>query len=79
MCFPEGELLLGPSDLLLDEIDGCPFYVDAEQDERWKRPSFVLDVAPGEGSGMSLEGAHGLHFVARPRTAALAPGAARPA
>ena len=67
MCFLEGELLLGPSDLLLDEIDGCPFYIDAEQDERWNRPSFVLDVAAGDGSGMSLEGTHGLHFVARPR------------
>ena len=66
MCFPEGELLLGPNDLLLGELDGCPFYVDAEQYERWKRPSFVLDVAPNGGSGLSLEGAYDLHFVAKP-------------
>ena len=66
MCFAEGELLVGPNDLLLDEIDGCPFYIDAEQYERWNSPSFVLDVAPGDGSGMSLEGAHDLHFVAKP-------------
>jgi uncharacterized protein (DUF779 family) len=78
MCFPEGELVVGPNDLLLDEIDGCPFYIDAEQYERWNSPSFVLDVAPGDGSGMSLEGAHGLHFVAKPPENALASGAARP-
>jgi uncharacterized protein (DUF779 family) len=71
MCFPEGELLLGPNDRLLGEVDGCPFYIDAEQDERWNRPAFVLDVAPGSGSGMSLEGAHDLHFrVTTPAAAA---------
>jgi uncharacterized protein (DUF779 family) len=61
-CLPEGELLLGPGDLLLGEVDGCPFLVDAEQYERWNRPALVLDVAPGGGSGMSLEEAHGVHF-----------------
>ena len=66
MCFPEGELLVGPNDLLLDEVDGCPFYIDAEQYERWNSPSFVLDVMSGEGSGMSLEGRHDLHFVVKP-------------
>ena len=62
MCFPDGELLLGPNDLLLGEVDGTPFYVDAELYQRWNRPAFVLDVAPGAGSGLSLEGAHDLHF-----------------
>ena len=62
MCFPSGELLLGPNDLLLGELDGCPFYIDADQYERWNSPALVLDVAPGAGSGMSLEGVHDLHF-----------------
>ena len=63
MCFPDGELLLGPNDLLLGEVDGCPFHIDADQYERWNRPALVLDVAPGSGSGMSLEETHGVHFV----------------
>lgn len=63
MCFRAGEFLLGPNDLLLGEVDGCPFYVDAEQYVRWNSPSFVLDIASGSGSGMSLEGLHDLHFV----------------
>ncbi len=72
MCFPAGELLLGPNDLLLGELDGCTFHIDADLYERWNRPSFLVDVAPGSGSGMSLEEAHGLHFVLRPTPAPVA-------
>jgi uncharacterized protein (DUF779 family) len=74
MCFPDGELLLGPNDLLLGEIGGCSFYIDAEQYERWNWPVFVVDVAPGAGSGMSLEGVDGVRFVlaSQPREACAA-------
>ena len=76
MCFPDGEFLLGPNDLLLGEVDGCPFYIDGEQYERWNRPALVLDVALGAGSGMSLEGIHDLHFrVNSPAVAAACTGA----
>jgi uncharacterized protein (DUF779 family) len=62
----EGELLVGPNDLLLGELGGVRFYIDAEQYERWNRPAFVLDVAPGAATGFSLEGTDGVHFVTRP-------------
>ncbi len=65
MCLRDGELLLGPHDLLLGEAAGVPFYVDEEQYARWNRPRFVVDVAPGSGSGFSLEGLQGLQLVAR--------------
>jgi uncharacterized protein len=35
MCFPAGEYLTGPGDLLLGSIDGCPFSMDARQYEAW--------------------------------------------
>jgi len=62
MCLAVGELRVRESDVLLGEVDGCPFYVDAEQYERWRKPSFVLDVGQGAGSGFSLEGLHDVHF-----------------
>ena len=49
MCLQEGDLLLGPNDLLLGEIEGCPFYIDREQYEPWRQPQFLIDVAPGDG------------------------------
>jgi uncharacterized protein (DUF779 family) len=58
MCLQEGDLLLG-------EIEECPFYIDREQYERWRRPAFVIDVAPGDGDTFSLEGPEGVHFMAR--------------
>jgi uncharacterized protein len=65
MCLRNGDLLLGPNDLLLGEIEGCPFYIDQEQYERWRKPQFLIDVAPGDGDTFSLEGPEGMHFVAR--------------
>ena len=65
MCLREGDLLLGPNDLLLGEIGGCPFYIDREQYERWRQPEFMIDVSPGDGDTFSLEGPEGIHFVAR--------------
>ncbi len=44
-CLHQGELLLGPNDLSLGEIDGTPFYIDAEQYRRWHEPALLLDLA----------------------------------
>jgi uncharacterized protein (DUF779 family) len=65
LCLLEGELLIGPNDLLLGEVGGMPVYIDAEQDRRWNHPRFVLDVAAGPASGFSLEGLDGIHFFTR--------------
>jgi uncharacterized protein (DUF779 family) len=64
ICFCKGEILLGPNDVLIGETAGCPFYVHREQDARWGRSRFVIDVAAGVGDSFSLEGAEGIHFVA---------------
>jgi uncharacterized protein len=65
LCFKDGELPPGPYDLLLGAIGGAPFYIDAEQYERWGRPRFLVDVSPGAAEGFSLEGLEGVHFVSR--------------
>jgi uncharacterized protein (DUF779 family) len=78
ICLPQGELLLGPNDVLIGEIAGCPFYVDREQYERWRRPRFVIDVAPGAGDSFSLEGPDGIHFLTGTGSEELAPSGVMP-
>ena len=65
VCLIEGEILLGPNDVVIGELAGCPFTIDRDQDARWNEPSFLIDVAPGGGDTFSLEGPEGIHFVAR--------------
>jgi uncharacterized protein len=65
MCLKQGEMPVGPGDVRLGEIGGAPFYIDAEQYERWGKPRFLIDVSEGEAGGFSLEGPHGVHFVTR--------------
>ncbi len=65
LCLPRGELLVGPNDLLLGEIDDTPFYIDAEQYRRWNEPAFELDLAAGATDAFSLEAVDGVHFVTR--------------
>ena len=63
MCFPAGEFLVGDSDVLLGEIDGCPFYIDSALDRAWHQDRFVLDVATGPAEGFSLPAGDNLHFI----------------
>jgi uncharacterized protein (DUF779 family) len=63
ICLKGGELPPGPYDVRLGEIGGAPFYIDADQYERWGRPRFLIDVAPGAADGFSLEGLEGVHFL----------------
>jgi len=65
ICLGEGELELGPADLLVGEIGGHPFYADRDLWERWGEPELVVDVAPGTSDSFSLEGPDGIHFVVR--------------
>jgi uncharacterized protein (DUF779 family) len=54
-----------PNDVLLGHVGGTPFYIDAEQYERWGEPEFLLDVASGAPEGFSL-GEPDAHFVSAP-------------
>ena len=65
MCFPVGEFLIGDIDILLGEIDGCPFYIDKRLDQAWHQDQFLLDVALGEPEDFSLPAGESLHFVTR--------------
>jgi uncharacterized protein (DUF779 family) len=64
LCLLADELGQGPNDVLLGEVEGVPFYIDAEQYERWGEPEFLLDVVSGAPEGFSL-GLRDAHFVTR--------------
>jgi uncharacterized protein (DUF779 family) len=65
MCLKDGELPPSPSDVRLGDLGGAPFYIDADQDERWGHPDFLIDVSPGPAMGFSLEALVDVHFVTR--------------
>ncbi|GAC91457.1 hypothetical protein KN10_1893 [Anoxybacillus flavithermus NBRC 109594] len=65
MCYPQGEFIIGDSDVLLGEIEGCPFYMHAAQYEYWKHTQLIIDVVPGRGGMFSLEGSEGVRFLTR--------------
>jgi hypothetical protein len=67
MCYPRGEFLLGARDVYLGEIEGCPFYMGADQFERWKHTQLIIDVVAGRGAGFSVEAPRGLRFLTRSR------------
>ncbi|MCB1888164.1 MAG: DUF779 domain-containing protein [Rhodocyclaceae bacterium] len=62
-CYLPGELMVGPADVLLGEVGGCPFYIGKMQYETWKRTQIILDALDGAGGGtFSLEAPEGKHF-----------------
>ncbi|MGZ3419002.1 MAG: DUF779 domain-containing protein [Polyangiales bacterium] len=67
MCFPRGDFRVGARDVLLGTIEGCPFYIGAEQYERWKHTHLTIDVVKGRGAGFSLEAPRGVRFLVRSR------------
>ena len=67
MCFQKGDFKIGNSDVLLGEINGCNFYMSADQFEYWKHTHLTLDVTNGRGASFSLEIPYGKRFLIKSR------------
>jgi len=67
MCYPDGEFMVGDSDVLIGTLNGAPFYISRSQFEYWKHTQIVLDVVPGMGGMFSLENGEGVRFLVRAR------------
>ncbi len=67
MCYPQGEFLIGDSDVQLGEIGGAPFYISRPQFEYWKHTQLIIDVVEGRGGMFSLENGEGVRFLVRSR------------
>ncbi len=62
MCFAEGDFKIGSSDVCLGAVEGCRFYMSADQFAYWKHTQLHLNVTPGRGSSFSLEIPLGVRF-----------------
>ena len=62
MCLRAADLPASPHDVQLGTVAGVPVVIDDDQDRRWHRPAFHLDIAAGQAGGFSLEALENLHF-----------------
>jgi uncharacterized protein (DUF779 family) len=72
MCYPDGEFIIGGSDVHLGDlhvvgIEPVPFYMSESQFAYWRHTHLTVDVVPGRGSGFSVEAPEGLRFLIRSR------------
>ena len=67
MCYAQGDLLTGDSDVRLGEIGGCPFFMSKAQFEYWRHTQLIIDVVPGRGGMFSLDNGEGVRFLTRSR------------
>lgn len=67
MCYPKGELRVGPQDVLLGAVGETEVWIGSAQYELWEHTQLVLDVVAGRGAGFSLEAPTGKRFLTRSR------------
>lgn len=72
MCYPLGEFITGPTDVLLGELDAgtsepIPVWMGRDQFAYWSHTHLTIDVVPGRGAGFSLEAPTGSRFLIRSR------------
>jgi uncharacterized protein (DUF779 family) len=65
MCYPQGEFIVGDHDVLMGTIGGAPFYISAQQFEKWQHTELIIDVVPGRGGMFSLDNGRELRFLTR--------------
>jgi uncharacterized protein (DUF779 family) len=75
MCLRSSGFLVSMRDVKLGEIEGCPFYVSAQQYPYWKDYQLTIDVVAGGGDSFSLEAAGGVRFITLSRMTGQATGA----
>ena len=58
LCLLASDMAPGPGDLLLGNVVGVPFYIDAEQYDRWKRQRVLCSTWPAAPRRTSRLGRH---------------------
>jgi hypothetical protein len=69
MCYPDGELRIGSSDVHLGDlvVEGLEkpigFWMSESQYGYWRHTHLTVDVVEGRGSGFSVEAPEGVRFL----------------
>lgn len=64
-CLPDGELMIGASDVLIGRFRGAPVYVHLDDAAAWQDRTIMIGLTPGPTRSFSLESGHGHRFVLR--------------
>ncbi|PQJ12976.1 DUF779 domain-containing protein [Flavipsychrobacter stenotrophus] len=67
MCYEKGDFRTGSSDVRLDMVEGCEFWMAKDQFQFWQYSELTLDVIAGRGSSFSIEIPLGFRFLTRSR------------
>lgn len=67
MCFRQSDFKVGPGDVFLGTIGGCPFYIGASTFGYFASSQLIIDVTTGGGDSFSLEAPEGVRFITRSR------------
>ena len=67
MCYEKGDFRTGSSDVRLDIVKGCEFWMAKDQFQFWQYSELTLDVTAGRGSSFSIEIPLGFRFLTRSR------------
>lgn len=73
MCYPQGEFLIGDTDVLLGRIGGMPFYIGGRQSEAWKHTDLIIDAVAARGGMFSLDNGREMRFLTRSTICAMPP------
>jgi len=66
LCLRQSEFRIGARDVLLDVVQGTPFYVDEFHFQFLSNDQLILDAVPSTGDSFSLESSEEMRFVSRP-------------
>lgn len=66
-CFEKGGFLVGSNDVCIGQIEGCNFYMAADQFEYWKHTQLTLDAMEGRAASFSLESTVDMCFIIHSR------------
>ena len=66
MCYALGEFMVGGADVLLGDLEGCPFYMGETSSPTGSTPSSSSTPCPA-AAALSLDSAEGRRFLLRSR------------